>query len=279
MPRQKTRTGSDGSIDPALAETKKARHRLVGAIALCLLAAILVPMLLESEPRSGARDLPITIETAFESTRPDRPWIEPPPMEEPGGYAPSDRIAGLADEADMDPAYRDDPPSLAPAPVMPVQPRSQTEPAPAPAAPRPQQRQQPPAAGTPSAPQAPAPKPARPAKPATDDPPDVLSRLIDEVEGPRGNRAGSAGNAAKPPTPRVTRRFIVQVGAYSSAQSARQVAERITRAGLTPYQETVKAEKGNWVRVRVGPFSSREEAEQAQQKLARAGIKAALIAL
>ena len=63
MSRPKSRTGSDAAADPLLPEKKKARQRLVGAIALCLLAAIVVPMLLESEPRTGLRSLPMTVET------------------------------------------------------------------------------------------------------------------------------------------------------------------------------------------------------------------------
>ena len=53
MSRPKSRNGSDSAADASLAEKKKARHRLVGAIALCLVAAVVVPMLLESEPRTG----------------------------------------------------------------------------------------------------------------------------------------------------------------------------------------------------------------------------------
>lgn len=78
MSRPKSRTGSDAAADPLLPEKKKARQRLVGAIALCLLAAIVVPMLLESEPRTGLRSLPMTVENATETTRADRPWVTPP---------------------------------------------------------------------------------------------------------------------------------------------------------------------------------------------------------
>lgn len=273
MSRQKTRMGSEGNPDPALAETKKARHRLVGAIALCLLAAIVVPMLLESEPRNGARELPITVETAFESTRPDRPWIEPPPLaEDDGTPSASDRIVMLEqgagghavpDEAPATPSH------LEPAPVTPLPPQEparQTRPAPPPAHP-------------PQQPQAPArPAPQRPPAPAQEDRPDVLGRLIDRVDQPAAGQQAGAGQ--RPPAERrVVRRFLVQVGAYSNVKSARLATERVGKAGLTAYQETVKTANGDWIRVRVGPFGSREEAEQAQAALKRAGVTAALIAL
>ncbi|MGE0801025.1 MAG: SPOR domain-containing protein [Lautropia sp.] len=63
MTRQSTRNPGDGAIDPALVQKKRARHRLVGAIFLCLLAAILVPMVLESEPKPGKRDLPLEVKS------------------------------------------------------------------------------------------------------------------------------------------------------------------------------------------------------------------------
>ena len=75
------------------------------------------------------------------------------------------------------------------------------------------------------------------------------------------------------------RRFLVQVGAYSNVKSARAAVDRVSRAGFTAYQETVKSGNADWIRVRVGPFGSREDAERAQQALKQAGVTAALIAL
>ena len=60
MSRQQTRSSGDGAIDPSLVQKKRARHRLVGAICLCLIAAVVVPLVLESEPRPH-RDLPMEL--------------------------------------------------------------------------------------------------------------------------------------------------------------------------------------------------------------------------
>ncbi len=51
----------DGVADPALPQKKRARHRLIGAVALCLLAAVVVPLLLESEPSRPSSDVPLVI--------------------------------------------------------------------------------------------------------------------------------------------------------------------------------------------------------------------------
>jgi len=114
----------------------------------------------------------------------------------------------------------------------------------------------------------PAPAPA-PEKPAAREP-DVLARLIERADDPAG------GAAAKVPT---SRKFLVQIGAYSNVQSAKTASDRASQLGLRPYQETVKTTQGDWIRVRIGPFTTRQDAERAQQDLKRAGVTAAIIAL
>ncbi|MES2018888.1 MAG: SPOR domain-containing protein [Pseudomonadota bacterium] len=57
------RRGKDGraTVDPVLPEKKRARRRLVGAIALALAVAVGLPMLLDSEPKPLATDIDIRI--------------------------------------------------------------------------------------------------------------------------------------------------------------------------------------------------------------------------
>ncbi len=313
MSRPKSRNGSDSAADASLAEKKKARHRLVGAIALCLVAAVVVPMLLESEPRTGLRSLPMTVEAAANSTRADQPWIRPPVADEAARSVMPDQVVMLEEGAAGQPA--------APAQGAPRAPGDQ------PSVNLPdlgaRTGQDPEASAAPAASPSPQParsaasdtaagrgraaagqdaaNPARPARPATspsgnsaqraanaplpkplpmtqgggqsdaDSRPDVLARLIDQVD--------SGSNAARPTARQQSRRFLVQVGAYSNVKSARAAVDRVAKAGFNAYQETVKTSNGDWIRVRVGPFASREDAEQAQQALKRAGVTAALIAL
>ena len=314
MSRPKSRNGSDSAADASLAEKKKARHRLVGAIALCLVAAFVVPMLLESEPRTGLRSLPMTVEAAANSTRADQPWIRPPVADEAARSVMPDQVVMLEEGAAGQPAASGqgaprapgDQPSVNPpdlsartgqdpeTPATPAVPPSSPQPARSAASDTAAGRGRA-AAGQDAANQA---RPARPAtapsgnttqRPANatlpkplpmtqgggqsdaDSHPDVLARLIDQVD--------SGSNAARPTARQQSRRFLVQVGAYSNVKSARAAVDRVAKAGLNAYQETVKTSNGDWIRVRVGPFASREDAEQAQQALKRAGVTAALIAL
>ena len=311
MSRPKSRNGSDSAADASLAEKKKARHRLVGAIALCLVAAVVVPMLLESEPRTGLRSLPMTVEAAANSTRADQPWIRPPVADEAARSVMPDQVVMLEEGAAGQPAASGQGAPRAPGDQPSVNlpdlsartgqdPETSAAPAVPPSSPQPARSAASDtaagrgraAAGQDAANQArpatapsgnttqrpanaPLPKPLPMtqggAQPDADNRPDVLARLIDQVD--------SGSNAARPTARQQSRRFLVQVGAYSNVKSARAAVDRVAKAGFNAYQETVKTSNGDWIRVRVGPFASREDAEQAQQALKRAGVTAALIAL
>jgi DedD protein len=53
----------DEEIDPVLPEKKRARRRLVGAVAITLALVIILPMLLDSEPKPVSEDIVIQIPT------------------------------------------------------------------------------------------------------------------------------------------------------------------------------------------------------------------------
>src|SRR5688572_25912301 len=59
--RRSKRKQAQESNDPVLPEKKRARRRLVGAIALVLAAVIGLPMILDSEPKPLATDISIDI--------------------------------------------------------------------------------------------------------------------------------------------------------------------------------------------------------------------------
>ena len=352
MSRQQSRPTGDGAIDPSLVQKKRARHRLVGAICLCILAAIVVPLVLESEPRPRDHELPIELAapardangqpstdaasrasaTAASGTSgtaagtgPLASASDPASAARSGGTAASGQIGNLA--ASKPPADASRPAATGSAPaegqsgVKTVTPPSAA--APAPAVPPAAGRSEPKAASeahkgephkgeaprTGSASQAARQEAARqeaarleaakqetakpeaakrdtakavtadrsaegkpapaPEKPAAREP-DVLARLIERADDPAG------GAAAKVPA---SRKFLVQIGAYSNVQSAKTASDRASQLGLRPYQETVKTPQGDWIRVRIGPFTTRQDAERAQQDLKRAGVTAAIIAL
>jgi DedD protein len=304
MSRQQSRSPGDGAIDPSLAQKKRARHRLVGAICLCLLAAVVVPLVLESEPRP-ARDLPLELAatpagSGAQQAQPDA-----------GGHGASGVIATVNPAAsgargELEPPAESlsavktiTPTAAVPAVQPPVAAAS-----PAPAAPAKgdkgekrdkgdkvdasradaskggsaakSRKEESGAAAKQESSRKEAAAPPAKADPAPrkesgrDGGPDVIARLIERAD-PHPKEAPAAAPA--------TRKFLVQIGAYSNVQSARNMSERAAQAGLRPYQETVKTAQGDWIRVRVGPLPPRQDAERAQQDLKRAGVTAAIIAL
>ena len=52
---------NDAVADDSLELKKRARRRLVGAIALALLAIVVLPMVMDSEPRPASQDVQIRI--------------------------------------------------------------------------------------------------------------------------------------------------------------------------------------------------------------------------
>ena len=87
-------------------------------------------------------------------------------------------------------------------------------------------------------------------------------------------RALLEGRADVPP-----RRFVVQVGAFADAASAREARQRVEKAGLKTYTQVAQTPSGDRVRVRVGPFATREEAEAALAKAKAAGLTAVVLTL
>jgi len=315
MSRQQTRSSGDGAIDPSLVQKKRARHRLVGAICLSLIAAIVVPLVLESEPRPRDGGLPIELAGSARgpadgaaSARADANAgaqragaaassgsAEPARGTEPGavttgaiGNLAATQTPAATAAARRNDASASDPANTRSAVKAVTPPGSPAAAAPAPAIPaaaaappgvaRQQPRQdlvKPSNRGEPAPPPLAQDKPplAQDRLPTRAGEPDVLARLIERADPAAGSQ--SAGVAAKT----ASRKFLVQIGAYSNVQSARSVLDRAVQVGLRPYQETVKTAQGDWIRVRVGPFASRQDAERAQQDLKRAGVTAAIIAL
>ena len=63
----------DNPVDPALPEKKRARRRLVGAVAMTLALVIVLPMVLDAEPKSVSEDIVIHIPSRNKPSRPSVP--------------------------------------------------------------------------------------------------------------------------------------------------------------------------------------------------------------
>ena len=79
------------------------------------------------------------------------------------------------------------------------------------------------------------------------------------------------GKSAKPAAAADSgQKFVLQVAALSDQNKVNELRERLKQAGISSY--TQKAPSGDVTRVRVGPFSSKEEAEKVRAKLQSMGL-------
>jgi DedD protein len=241
------------AADPMLPEKKRARRRLVGAIALALAVAVGLPMILDSEPKPMANDIAIQI--------PSKDKV--PALPVPAAATAADAQTASPDVATVDAtAALGDGEEIVEAPDAANQP-----PVTPPPAIEPKTQPQPEAKAPVKA--EPAPKPVEKAadKPAAK-PADDASRALAILEGkpaaakPKADTAAAAG------------KFVVQVGAFSSQEKVAELRAKLSGAGIGSY--TQKTSSGA-TRVRVGPFSTRAQADQAQAKLQKIGLSSTVV--
>ena len=290
--------GNEGRSAPAAVpaesvETlrKRARHRLLGAAVLVLVGVIGFPLLFDTQPRPVSVDIPIEI--------PDRNKVKPlpvptapaatgtvssaPPSSSDSGTrvaaAPSagGMITETADGTEIDgsgkpvttvPAAK---PPATPEPKPEAKPERKPDPKPEP---KPEVKPKPE-----SKPEAkPEVKPKPTPKPSVDD--GARARAL--LEGKPVSDTSAAAPAAKPSAPAAADgagRFIVQVGAFADADKAKEVRQKLEKAGLKTYVHVAKTADGERTRVRVGPFATRAEADKAAERVKALSLSAAILTL
>lgn len=217
---------------------KRSRRRLVGAAALALFAAIVLPMVMDQEPAAPVQDIQITI----------------PEREANAALA---RPIGGQDQA-AEPQLAPPPEEQAPSPVATAEP---TPPAPG-------ADVVPPPASAAKAPLVVDDASARSARqPETRSSPTPAAK-VDEAE-----RAKAILEGRKPAAATPAEAFVVQVGAFAEAGKAGSIAAELKKRGIQAYTEKV----GTMTRVRVGPFVSRADAELAAQRVKAGGFGGAVM--
>ena len=266
------RAGKGAAVDPVLPEKKRARRRLVGAIALALAVAVGLPMLLDSEPK------PLALDIAIHS--PSKDQVVPAP------------ISGVTANAALGPAEQIV--AMPPAPAI-VMPPEKIVPVPAPA-PLPDTRTMPasdvkamPAAAAPVETRAGEPKPelkpeSRPivkTAPKVEEKPAVEPVKADVIK-PKPTDAERAlaileGRAVVKAPVAAAGNFVVQVAALATQDKVDELQERLKGAGIDSYTQKITTSAGQRIRVRVGPFGSREEAEKALASVAKLGLNGSVV--
>ncbi|MDM7950115.1 SPOR domain-containing protein [Hydrogenophaga sp.] len=235
-------TGKAAQPQPQSIEAvrRRARHRLIGAAVLVLIGVVGFPLLFDTEPRPISVDIPIEI-PAKNAT----PALaaSKKAVEAPPAAPSLSAVESLGAREEVVEPVRPEP-----QPAAKVEPRVEAKKADAP----------PPKAEAPAAP-----KPA--AKPAPSADADRARALL---EGKTPDKPAATGE-----------RLVVQVGAFAEASGAREVRQKLERAGLKTYTHVANTAEGQRIRVRVGPFASRAEAEKVAARVKALGLPAAILTL
>lgn len=217
---------------------KRARRRLLGAVALALTAAIVLPIVMDHEPRPPAQDIAVRI----------------PPREGAAPLASPARVAADPDET-LQP-----PPDSEPVPQTLSRPATQAPASPQ-AAVRPEVKPEPKPESKPEP--KPEPKPAPKPEPKPEPPRPAAKPEVSPAEAARA-AAVLDGKSS----------FALQLGVFGDAANVAKLRARARELGLASFTEDVKLADGQTrTRVKVGPFSSRQAAEAAQRKLEAAGMR------
>jgi DedD protein len=241
--------------DPGLPEKKRARRRLVGAIALALAVAIGLPMVLDSEPKPLASDIAIQIPSkdtlsltpalsqeavnnaaVKSAARETQEQVEKAAAEKAAAeQAAHDKAALELKEAKVEPKAE-------PKAELKLEPKLDTKPE-AKVVEAPKEK---------PAPKAPA------AKPEGED----AARALAILEGKGADAAGP--------------KFMINVVALATPERIVEAQEKLKAAGFKPFTQKVPTEAGERTRVRVGPFG-KDEAEKVRVRLGRMGFNAVAV--
>ena len=217
---------------------RRARRRLVGAIVLALAVAVLVPMLLESDPKPLGEDVSVKIppvdEGKFVNRLNEKAKTEPAKI---GAPKPEPKA-----EPKTEPKAEAPPKSTEAEPAEPPKVEAaKTEPS----------KIETPPASAPSGESAP--------KPAT-----LATAAPKAAPAPAATPTSTPAPAPREPA---TGEFSVQLAAFSDDKGANSLANKLKKAGYPAYTEPLSTSRGTLWRVRVGPYTSRDSAVASREKL------------
>ncbi len=298
----------------ALPEKKRARRRLIGAVALVLAAIITLPMVFDSEPKPGSQKISIEIpskDTPLVSTNPVRNANSPATAIEPGNEAAISQGIDKAEEIVAAPVPAA--PAAAKATVAPkvddarnvvkvesatAQKTSEkntekkiessaanktTLPSTLPPTPTSNKVVQEPAKKVDVKPE---PKALAKADTKAKVDADIkkenkndAERALALLEGriPSSDEAKSATKLTSTATPSSTGAYTVQIAALNSPEKIRELQSKLKAASINSYTQKITTKNGEVSRIRVGPFANKAEAEKMRAKLVKLGLNGSLL--
>jgi DedD protein len=230
------------SPDAHLQLKKRARRRLVGAFAFAGLAAVILPMVMDEEPKQQVQDVQIRI--PGQDQAPFAPKLTKP-------SSGSDK-AGTPDKVETPKAP--EVPKVA-EPVVAV-----AKPVEAPAS-KPLEK-------------SPEKAPEKPVEKKVDKPADKPAEKPAKTNGNDQQRAAAilGGKTPDAVPANGNGQYVILIGAFANAGNVKILQTKIGELGLKVYTEALDSPEGKKTRVRAGPFPNRDAADKALDKLKRIGV-------
>ena len=244
------------SPDANLQLKKRARRRLVGAVAIAGLAAVVLPMVMDEEQKQQVQDVQIRI-PGQDKAPPFAPKVAKPVAAPVAGE--KDAVPEKAEAAA--PAV----PPVVPAPVAKVAEVPVAKPVEKPPE-KPVEKKAETAVEKAAVKPAPAPKPAEKLAKASDS---DQQRAAAILSGKSPESAASNGGSGQ---------FVILIGAFSNPANVKQLQSKIGEFGVKVYTESLDSPEGKKTRVRAGPFPNRDAADKALDKMKRIGVNGVVAA-
>ncbi|MGV8898766.1 MAG: SPOR domain-containing protein [Burkholderiaceae bacterium] len=252
---------TQASSDTALPEKKRARRRLIGAVALVIAAIIVLPMLFDSEQKTVSNDIAIQIPSVDTPTPVKTPVVpDSKPVPNPPDAAGASSSGSVSVSTGLD--QQEEFIALTPAPAPEIVPAPVTA-----------------STATQPAPMAPIPETRHVAKPEPKPEPKPTPKQAEKVDESARARAILEGRSVTVATAKTSSKFALQVAALTSQKSVDELQGKLTAAGIKSYTQKAGTQSGSPIRVRVGPFSSKEEAEKMHAKMVKLGFGGAVVPL
>ena len=236
------------SSDAHLQLKKRARRRLVGAIAFAGLAAVVLPMVMDDEPKQQVQDVQIRIpgqdQTPF-LPKVDKPASAPAAVAE----TPQNEVVPEKPEA-----AKESPPVV----VKPVETPSVSKPA-----------EKATEKSTDKKTEKPVEKPSTPAeKPAK----------ASESEQQRAAAILGGKSADAPAANSGSGQYLILIGAFANQGNVKVLQTKIGELGIKVITEPLDSPDGKKTRVRAGPFPNRAAADKALEKIKKIGVNGVVAA-
>ena len=223
---------------------KRARRRLVGAVAFVSVVAVVLPMVMDHEPRQTVQDVEIRI-----------------PGQDEKPFAPVEKAHEISAEKPVVAALPDETkPSLPPTARVIEATREKTVEKPAA---KPVEK---PVEKTPEKTvklEKPTEKPIERNTQKDADAKRATAILTGQGEAPAAAKSGE---------------YLILIGAFSNEANVKNLKEKLGQQGGKTFSEPLDTPQGKKTRVRAGPFASREAAEKALAKMQAIGVSGVVAA-